>query len=156
MRASLIAGAAGLLFGLGLTVSGMIDPAKVLGFLDVAGNWDPSLALVLISAVGVAAAAFRVGGRRQRPFAANAFQVPLKTQIDAPLVAGAVLFGVGWGLAGYCPGPMLAALALGKAKTWEIAAAMILGMAAFELWTRLARWPRQVSPGAHPGQIDSI
>lgn len=139
MRRSLIAGAAGLLFGLGLTVSGMIDPAKVLGFLDIAGPWDPSLALVLISAVGVTAAAIGVGRRRQRPFAADGFQVPPKTRIDAPLVAGAMLFGVGWGLAGYCPGPMLAALTLARAKTWEIAAAMILGMAAFELWSRLTR-----------------
>ena len=139
MRSVLIAGLAGLLFGLGLTVSGMINPAKVLGFLDVTGAWDPSLVLVLVSAIGVSAASVVLGRRRARPWAADVFQVPTKTRIDAPLIIGSVVFGVGWGLAGYCPGPMLAALPLGAPKTYEITAAMIVGMALFELWRRRAR-----------------
>ncbi len=148
MRPSLIAGLAGLLFGLGLTISGMINPAKVLGFLDVAGNWDPSLVLVLVSAIGVAAAAIGIGGRRGRPFAAEAFQPPGKVHIDTRLIGGSVLFGVGWGLAGYCPGPMLASLALGRGPSYVIAAAMIIGMGAFELWSRLPLRRRDVSPAS--------
>ena len=140
MRSILIAGVGGLLFGLGLSVSGMIDPAKVLGFLDVLGSWDPSLMLVLIAAVGVAAAVIRLCRHWPRPVAADRFHVPLKTRIDAPLVGGSILFGIGWGLAGYCPGPILAALALGRTKTYEIAAAMILGVLAFELLVRLPSW----------------
>ena len=152
MRSVLIAGLAGLLFGLGLTVSGMINPAKVLGFLDVAGSWDPSLVLVLVSAIGVSATAIGLGRRRLRPWAADAFHAPLKTRIDAPLIAGSILFGAGWGLAGYCPGPMLAALTLGSAKTYDITAAMIVGMAAFELWSRRPRGhPKAATPmGAEP------
>lgn len=141
MRSVLIAGLAGLLFGLGLTVSGMINPAKVIAFLDLAGGWDPSLILVLVSAIGVSAAAVALGRARPRPWAADAFHPPAKTRIDAPLIVGAMLFGVGWGLAGYCPGPMLAALPLGSAKTLEITAAMLTGMGLFELWTRRRHRP---------------
>ena len=137
MRTILIAAAAGLLFGVGLTVSGMIDPDKVLGFLDVGGSWDPSLVLVLVTAIAVAAIAIRVGARRGSPLAAEAFHLPASVSIDRRLVAGSVLFGVGWGLVGYCPGPMLSALSLGKAKPYVIAAAMLVGMAAFEVFSRI-------------------
>jgi uncharacterized membrane protein YedE/YeeE len=105
MARLLVALAAGLLFGLGLTVSGMIDPAKVLNFLDLAGHWDPSLAFVMLGAITIAAIGFALGRHRSAPFCATVFSGPTKTQLDARLVTGPVLFGVGWGLVGYCPGP---------------------------------------------------
>ena len=111
-RARLFASfAAGLLFGLGLAISGMTDPEKVLGFLDVTGDWDPSLLFVLGGAVGMTLISFRFILRRPTPLLAAEFQLPTATAIDVPLVAGAVLFGVGWGLSGYCPGPAIALLA---------------------------------------------
>jgi uncharacterized membrane protein YedE/YeeE len=125
---------AGLVFGLGLVASAMVDPAKVLGFLDVAGDWDPSLVLVMAGAIPVAALGFAWGRRRGRPMLANAFQPPTVTSLDRPLLQGAALFGVGWGLAGYCPGPALASLALGAWQSWVFAAAMLAGMAAHEVW----------------------
>lgn len=120
---------AGLLFGLGLTVSGMIDPAKVLGFLDIAGNWDPSLAFVMAGAIPVAAVGFAVGRRRAAPLCAHGFSAPVRTAIDTRLCLGAATFGIGWGLAGYCPGPALAALGLGDGRTVLFVAAMVIGLA---------------------------
>ncbi len=120
---------AGLLFGLGLTLSQMIDPAKVLGFLDVAGNWDPSLALVMIGALIVAAPAFRAAGRGGRPLYGESYALPTRCDIDRPLIIGGLLFGIGWGLVGYCPGPALAGLLVGDWPTWLFVAAMIAGMA---------------------------
>lgn len=102
--------AAGILFGLGLTVSQMINPAKVLNFLDLSGAWDPSLAFVLAGAVGVTLVAFPIVLRRPAPVLAPKFHLPSKTDIDARLLGGAILFGLGWGLVGLCPGPALAAL----------------------------------------------
>lgn len=128
---------AGLLFGLGLTVSRMVDPAKVLGFLDVAGNWDPSLALVLAGATGTTFLGFRlVLGRRDRPLFAREFSLPTARGIDARLVGGAAIFGVGWGLVGLCPGPALAALGLDFPPVALFVAAMLAGMAAFEMVPR--------------------
>ena len=130
--------AAGLLFGLGLVVSRMIDPAKVLGFLDLAGHWDPSLAFVMAGAVSVAAVGFGIAGMRAAPLLAEDFRGPTRTAIDRPLVAGALLFGIGWGLVGYCPGPALASLGLGRTETLVFLAAMLAGMAAHRLlepWT---------------------
>jgi uncharacterized membrane protein YedE/YeeE len=124
---------AGLIFGLGLVASAMVDPAKVLGFLDVAGDWDPSLALVMAGAIPVAALGFALGRRRARPVLATAFQSPTAAGIDLPLLQGAALFGAGWGLAGLCPGPALASLALGAWQSWVFAAAMLAGMAAYEV-----------------------
>ncbi|MCW2237281.1 DUF6691 family protein [Azospirillum canadense] len=121
--------AAGLLFGLGLTVSAMIDPAKVLAFLDIAGDWDSSLAVVMACAIPVAAIGFRWGPRRGAPPAGQCGG----WGIDARLVAGAVLFGVGWGLAGYCPGPGLVALGLGRPGSGLFVASILGGMALFEL-----------------------
>src|SRR5664279_4557442 len=103
----------GLLFGLGLTISGMVNPAKVLGFLDVAGHWDPSLAFVMAAAIPVAAVGFAMARRRTVPLQALAFSGPTTSKVDVKLAAGAILFGVGWGLAGYCPGPALASLSFG-------------------------------------------
>ncbi len=125
---------AGLVFGMGLVVSAMVDPAKVLGFLDLAGDWDPSLALVMAGAIPVAAIGFALGRRRSRPVLAPAFQPPAAAGLDRPLLQGAAMFGVGWGLVGYCPGPALASLALGAWQGWVFAAAMLMGMAAHDIW----------------------
>jgi hypothetical protein len=129
--------AAGLVFGIGLIVSGMSDPAKVLGFLDLAGEWDPSLAFVMGGAVLVGLAAFRIAGKRQRTLLGGALHLPTATRIDRRLVLGGLTFGVGWGLAGYCPGPALASLASGRSEPLIFSAAMLAGMAIFELLERL-------------------
>jgi len=130
----------GTLFGAGLAVSGMIDPARVLGFLDVAGRWDPTLALVMIGALCVTVPAFAWAKRAgAAPCAAPAFQLPTRRDIDARLVAGSAIFGVGWGLAGLCPGPAIAGLASGLPAIAAFAASMIAGMALFRLWERPAR-----------------
>ncbi len=129
---------AGLVFGLGLIVSGMADPAKVLGFLDLAGAWDPSLAFVMAGAIAVGAVAFFVAGRRARTFLGGELKLPTARQIDRRLVLGSVAFGVGWGIAGFCPGPALVALGLGEAKALVFVAAMLAGMGLFELFERRA------------------
>jgi hypothetical protein len=133
MAALLLALVAGLLFGLGLTVSGMVNPARVLGFLDVAGAWNPTLAFVLLGAVVVAGAGFALARRRGRPLLEPTFHAPIRTGIDGRLVGGALIFGVGWGIVGYCPGPALAALALGRWETVLFVLAMLAGMALFEI-----------------------
>ncbi len=125
-RASLFL--SGLLFGLGLTVSGMINPAKVIGFLDLAGNWDPSLALVMATALLVSLPGFRLILKREQPLFAAKFFLPEKSDIDLPLVGGAALFGIGWGLAGFCPGPALAAAVSLNSSALLFLAAMIGGM----------------------------
>ena len=107
----------GLLFGFGLALSQMVNPAKVLGFLDVAGRWDPSLALVLVAAAGVTLIGYRLVLLRPKPALAATFVLPGKTAIDARLVIGAVLFGIGWGLAGLCPGPGFASLVFGHMQS---------------------------------------
>ena len=121
----------GLLFGLGLIVSQMINPAKVIGFLDVSGDWDPSLAFVMAAAVPVAAVGYAIAARRRSPLCAPHFLSPTQRRIDRPLVIGAILFGVGWGLVGYCPGPALTALTLGGGQTALFVATMLMGMGAF-------------------------
>lgn len=122
---------AGLIFGIGLIVSGMINPAKVQNFLDVAGSWDPSLAFVMAGAIAVAVPAFWIASRRARPAFAPAFELP---RADAPvttrLVGGAAIFGAGWGLAGFCPGPAIASLGLGAQSTLLFVAAMLAGVLA--------------------------
>lgn len=128
-RSLATSGICGLLFGLGLTVSGMIDPAKVLGFLDIAGDWDPSLIFVMAGAIPVAGIGYAFF-RRDKP------SMPIV--IDRRLLLGAALFGVGWGLVGYCPGPALASLSFGNAKTILFVAAMLAGMAVFQVWNRRA------------------
>lgn len=105
---------AGILFGLGLAISQMIDPNKVLGFLDITGNWDPSLALVMGGALGVAIPGFRWARRHEKPILGSRFHVTVKTALDKPLLTGAALFGIGWGMTGYCPGPAFAAIGLGS------------------------------------------
>ncbi|HKM61239.1 MAG TPA: DUF6691 family protein [Acidisphaera sp.] len=133
----------GLLFGLGLVVSGMISPAKVLAFLDVAGAWDPSLALVMAAAVSVAGVGFAIGRRLRKPLAATAFAGPTRRDIDANLIAGALLFGIGWGLAGFCPGPALASLSVAGSRSAVFVIAMLAGMGGEALFSRFAnRRPR--------------
>lgn len=148
MARSLFALAAGALFGLGLLLSGMVNPAKVLAFLDVFGAWDPSLAFVMGGAIPVAALGFRLGARRAAPLCAPRFSPPTRTVIDAKLIGGAVLFGLGWGLAGFCPGPALASLCFGGWKVALFVAAMLMGMYAFHV--TLAR-PGNAPPAASRG-----
>jgi uncharacterized membrane protein YedE/YeeE len=130
---------AGLCFGLGLIVAGMADPAKVLGFLDLAGHWDPSLALVMAGAIAVAAPAYALAGRRSSSLLGLPLQVPVSRRIDRRLLAGSLLFGAGWGLAGICPGPSVVLLATGAPAGAVFFAAMITGMACFELLEALRR-----------------
>ena len=123
----------GLLFGVGLLVSGLCDPAKVLGFLDLAGLWDPSLVFVMGGAVAVGLAAFPFAANMRKSLLGDAMRIPTATHIDRRLVLGGLTFGVGWGLAGYCPGPALASLALGGIEPLLFCGAMFAGMAVFEL-----------------------
>jgi uncharacterized membrane protein YedE/YeeE len=129
--ALLSAFAAGCLFGVGLWLSGLASPQKVLGFLDVAGDWDPSLGLVMAGAVAVTSAAFGAILRRRAPLLAPRFDLPERKDIDGRLVAGAAIFGVGWGLAGYCPGPALTALSNLSLEPFVFVAAMIAGGLAY-------------------------
>jgi len=129
----------GLVFGIGLIVAGMTNPAKVQGFLDLAGNWDPSLALVMGGAILVGLAAFRFAGKRERALLGDAMRLPTATRIDRRLVAGSLAFGAGWGLAGFCPGPALASLATGGVKALIFTGAMVAGMIVFELLEERAR-----------------
>ena len=119
---------AGVLFGLGLAISGMMNPAKVVGFLDVAGGWDPTLAFVMGGALLVAIPAFRLILGRPRPILVDRFALPTKSALDGRLIGGAALFGVGWGLSGFCPGPAVAALVTGLTPVFAFVAAMIAGM----------------------------
>lgn len=118
----------GLLFGVGLVVSGMSDPEKVLNFLDVTGTWDPSLAFVMAGAVIVAFLGYRLVLRRPAPVVGGRFRLPARTDIDGRVVVGPAIFGVGWGLSGFCPGPAITALSLGASGTYAFVPAMIVGM----------------------------
>jgi len=130
MRDLLSGALVGLIFGLGLVVSMMMNPLKVLSFLDVTGAWDPSLALVMAGALAVTMLGYRFVLRRERPMLAASFSLPAKRDIDARLVAGAAIFGIGWGLAGFCPGPAITALGTGEPRVALFVAAMALGMVA--------------------------
>jgi uncharacterized membrane protein YedE/YeeE len=129
--------AAGLLFGMGLLLSGMTDPSKVLGFLDVAGIWDPSLAFVMGGAVLVGLVAFALAKRRSRSLLGAAMQLPTSRTLDRRLVLGSLVFGVGWGMAGFCPGPALVSAATGQPKAVLFVLAMLAGMAVFEVLERM-------------------
>ncbi len=126
----------GLVFGIGLIVSGMANPAKVLGFLDLAGQWDPSLAFVMGGAIAVGVVAFAVAKRRTVSLLGQEMKLPSSRDIDRRLVGGSVLFGVGWGIAGFCPGPALVALGLVELKAVAFVAAMLVGMGLFEFIER--------------------
>ena len=142
-------GLIGLLFGLGLIVAGMADPAKVLAFLDLgaipSGGWDPSLALVMAAATGVAFVGYRLALARPRPRLDAAFHLPAATAVDPALVVGAATFGLGWGLAGYCPGPAVVALGAGRPEAAAFVAALLVGMAGAR---RLASPSRRSRPAA--------
>jgi uncharacterized membrane protein YedE/YeeE len=127
---------AGLVFGLGLVVAGMANPAKILNFLDLAGNWDPSLLFVMVGAIAVGTIAFSVARRRTSSALGLPMQLPTARAIDARLVGGSLLFGIGWGLAGFCPGPAIVALGAGYTKAGAFIAAMLVGMAAVDLIER--------------------
>jgi uncharacterized membrane protein YedE/YeeE len=129
--------ACGLIFGFGLWISGMTDPQKVLGFLDVSGRWDPTLAFVMAGAAGVAAAGFAVARLLRTPLLAPQSLWPARKHVDAPLIGGAVLFGIGWGLAGVCPGPALVNLGTLSPRVAVFAAAMVLGILLHGAWRRL-------------------
>lgn len=126
----------GLLFGLGLLLSGMTDPGKVLGFLDLFGQWDPSLAFVMGGAILVGFFAFAVAKTRTTNFLGGALNLPKSKVIDQRLVIGSLLFGAGWGLAGFCPGPALVSMASGQAQAMIFVAAMVVGMIGFEMIER--------------------
>jgi uncharacterized membrane protein YedE/YeeE len=140
---ALVALISGLVFGAGLFISGMTNPAKVLGFLDVAGTWDPSLAFVMGGALAVNAAAYAATRRRPRPLFTEQFALPSLHDLDRDLVAGSLLFGVGWGLVGLCPGPALASLLRGELPVYGFVAAMAVGM----LLERLRRLYTTRAPG---------
>ncbi len=130
---------AGLVFGLGLIVSGMANPAKVLGFLDLAGAWDPSLAFVMGGAIGVGSVVFILARNRRRSLLGAPMQFPASTALTKRLFFGSVAFGVGWGLAGFCPGPAIVSAAAGYSKAWIFVAAMVAGMAIFTILERMAQ-----------------
>ncbi len=132
---------AGLLFGIGLIVSGMTDPGKVLGFLDLAGLWDPSLAFVMGGAIGVGLAAFAVARKRSTSLLGCAMQLPTARTVDRRLVLGSLAFGAGWGIAGFCPGPAIVSAAAGQPRAVAFVVAMLVGMAIFEV----AEWRRQAA-----------
>ncbi len=134
--ANLIALAAGLLFGSGLALSGLNDPARVRGFLDIRGNWDPTLVFVMMGAVAVMMLAWAMQRRARAPLAASLFDLPSTTKIDAKLAVGALLFGTGWGIGGLCPGPAIADLAVRPANAILFVASMLAGMALHRLTTR--------------------
>jgi len=136
---------AGLLFGLGLIVAGMANPAKILGFLDITGKWDPSLAFVMAGAIAVGQVAFMLARRRTLSALGLPMQLPAAQAIDLPLVGGSLAFGIGWGLAGFCPGPALVALGAGYSKAFVFVVAMLLGMGTFELISAARR--RSTSTG---------
>ena len=136
--------AVGLLFGIGLIVSGMTDPGKVIGFLDLSGAWDPSLALVMGGAILVGVFAFALAKRRTTTFLGGALTLPASRDIDRRLVVGGLLFGAGWGLAGFCPGPAIVSLGSGQPKAAVFVLAMLVGMLVFEFSER--RRERTVAP----------
>ena len=144
----LVSWVAGVVFGLGLIVSGMANPAKVLGFLDLAGRWDPSLAFVMAGAVAVGAVAFAIARRRAVSFLGAEMRLPATRAIDRRLVAGSAMFGVGWGVAGFCPGPALVAVGLAEPKAVVFVAAMLAGMGLYEVLERTRRHAERLAPSA--------
>jgi uncharacterized membrane protein YedE/YeeE len=141
--------ASGLLFGLGLIVSQMVNPAKVLGFLDIVGNWDPSLAFVMGGAVVVSSLGYVFAKRRGFPLLAPRLEIPTRRDMDLRLIGGAALFGIGWGLVGLCPGPALVGLTFGPWPVFVFVAAMIVGMAVFRFVP--ADWPQVTFRREAPG-----
>lgn len=138
----------GLIFGIGLLISGMTQPAKVLGFLDVFGRWDPTLAFVMAGAVAASSAGYAIARRSQRPIIAAQHLWPTRTDIDRPLVVGSALFGIGWGLVGLCPGPAVVNLATLSPRLIVFVIAMIAGMSAQEIWRSRAPTAKAIEDAA--------
>ena len=136
MSAVLMSFVSGLIFAVGLALSGMTQPAKVTAFLDFSGDWDPSLACVMVGAILVHAVLYRLIRQRPSPVFASTFAVPTRTEIDARLVGGAALFGIGWGLGGFCPGPAITALASGRGTVVMFVVSMLAGMSLYTLEER--------------------
>lgn len=136
MMVIVMAWLAGVVFGLGLIVGGMTNPAKVLAFLDISGDWDPSLAIVMMGAIAVGFFAFKAAAKQSRSLLGLPMQLPAMKQVDRKLVIGALLFGAGWGLAGFCPGPAVASLLVGGSAVWIFVASMLVGMALHTLAVR--------------------
>lgn len=130
MLRTILAGVVGLVFGSGIAFSGMANPAKVLNFFDVAGTWDPSLALVMASALAVAAIGYRIVFTRRTPLFDARFHLPANRKLDLPLLAGSAIFGIGWGISGFCPGGAIPALGLGESSAWIFVGSMLAGIAA--------------------------
>ncbi len=143
MNSALGAFVAGLIFSTGLAISGMTQPGKVTAFLDLFGNWDPSLAFVMMGAIAIYAVLYRIIRHRTVPLYAAAFSVPTRSGLDARLIGGAALFGVGWGLGGFCPGPAVTSLASGQSSVIIFAAAMVAGMFLYQFVDKT--WPQPSS-----------
>lgn len=138
MKNSLAAFVVGLIFALGLGLSGMTQPAKVIGFLDIFGDWDPSLVFVMIGAIGIHAIAYRIILKRPSPLFASKWYLPSQTAVNAPLIIGSVIFGMGWGLAGYCPGPAVVSLGSLEMRPFLFVGSMLLGMLILRLTQKKA------------------
>jgi len=151
MKQSIIALLTGIIFGLGLSISQMTDRERVLGFLDVTGVWDPTLIFVLGGAVGVTVIAFRFVLRRPQPFVAPKFQLPISNVIDRPLLLGSVLFGIGWGISGYCPGPGVTSLVQGNGNPVLFMAALIVGFLAHRFFDNL--WQKPAAPSQRLSEL---
>ncbi len=151
MKRLLLSLGAGFVFGVGLLISGMTQPAKVVNFLDVLGAWDPSLGFVMVGAIGVHFLAYLLVPRLAKPFWAKSWDLPPKKGIDAPLILGAVLFGAGWGLGGYCPGPALTSVVAGAPPTVLFTASMLAGIGGYALWERF--WANREVPGMAGGAL---
>jgi len=137
----------GAVFGVGISISGMANPAKVINFFDVAGTWDPSLLLVMVSALAVTFVGYRVVFRRPEPLFETVFSVPTSRRIDRPLVIGSTTFGIGWGIAGFCPGGAIPALGTGLPEVFIFCAAMITGILMAKYWiTRPERGQTRANP----------
>ncbi len=146
MRATVTALAVGTIFGAGLALSDMVNPARVQAFLDVAGQWDPTLIFVMGAAIIPSAIAYLLRRRMGRPLFAGSFAIPESRVIDRPLLAGAALFGIGWGLAGFCPGPAISGLVLGQWQPWLFVAAMLAGMLLHRMTSTLGARPARATP----------
>ena len=136
MNILMLALLSGVVFGLGLSLSQMINPDKVLGFLDISGNWDPSLALVMAGALAIAMPGFQWIRRQPKPLLDDEFHITAKTQLDKPLLLGAAIFGIGWGMTGYCPGPAFASLALGNQEALYMVLSIYAGFSAAGFFSR--------------------
>lgn len=138
MKSIIVALVSGTLFGIGLDIGGMTNPANIIGFLDVAGNWNPSLIFVMVGAIVVTFTGYRLAFRQGKPIWAASFQIPTKEDFDGRLLGGSALFGIGWGLAGYCPGPAFSALTLNNSGIFVFVIVMLVGMLAVNMWDKRA------------------